>query len=175
MIVPGDPKVFLRTVVDPACTLLTAFTGRPAMGSDAGRVLTLAIAIQETRLATRLQLDENGKALRKYGRGWWQFEAGGGVLGVMNHPASRVTAQAVCQLCFVPWAKGDIHEAIAWHDLLAPCFARLLLWTDPLPLPTPIEPDKAWLYYVRVWNPGKPRPEAWKASHQLAYETVTGR
>jgi hypothetical protein len=69
-------------------------------------------------------------------RGFWQFEQGGGVRGVMNHPASASYAKAVCALRGVPWVERVIWERLEFDPVMACAFARLLLWTDPFALPT---------------------------------------
>ena len=51
---------------------------------------------------------------------------------------------------------ASVWRAIEGHDRLATAFARLLLWTDPHPIPT--EERAAWDCYLRLWQPGKPCP-----------------
>lgn len=129
------------------------FDSRPA------RVLLLAIGLQESGFTTRRQA--GGPA-----RGYWQFEQGGGVRGVLEHPASRVYARAVCGIRAVAPVTSDVYAALLNDDLLACAFARLLLWTDPAALPETA--DAAWNYYVRNWRPGKPRPDAWAGHYSAA-------
>ena len=52
------------------------------MDSPQARAMLKAIALQESRFEHRKQI--GGPA-----RGFWQFEQGGGVRGVLNHPYSR--------------------------------------------------------------------------------------
>ena len=59
--------------------------------------------------------------------------------------------------------------------MLAAGIARLLLWTDPKPLPKRFEPRaeaQAWSYYERVWRPGKPHPETWDDCWRAAVKAV---
>ena len=56
------------------------------------------------------------------------------------------------------------------HPLSA--FARLLLWTDPAPLPALGAAVRAWAYYRRNWRPGKPHPETWPEMYQNALSFV---
>lgn len=168
-----EPRPFLSDIIDPACEALTAITGRN-MGTDEARVMLLAIALQESALAHRRQVGQGGKILPTLARGWWQFESGGGVKGVMAHEATSEPAKAVCEALVVPWGQQDIHEALAWHDHLAAAFARLLLYSDAKPLPEIGAQDEAWAYYLRNWRPGKPHPDRWAEVYPAAVEAVRG-
>lgn len=137
------------------------FDGRQA------RVMLLAIGLQESGFATRQQ---NGGPARSY----WQFEQGGGIRGVLTHPASKAYARAVCGLRAVAPVESDVYAAFLSDDQLACAFARLLLWTDADPLPQLGDADGAWKYYQRNWRPGKPRPEAWPANYAAALDAVSG-
>lgn len=126
--------------------------------------MMVAIALQESRFQHRYQM-AGGPA-----RGWWQFERGGGVLGVLTHPASAKRAEVLCETLLIPANTHDVYAAIALNDALACGFARLLLWTDPRGLPT-AEAD-GWAYYLRNWRPGKPHPQTWAACWQAAQDAV---
>jgi len=128
-------------VIAPAFRLLlpSRFDSRDA------RVMLLAMALQESGLGARKQL--GGPAM-----GLWQFEQGGGVRGVLNHPASRWYVRAVCLLRFVAPTESDLYHALSHDDVLAAAIARLLLWTDPEPLSS--EPRAALACYLRTWRPG---------------------
>lgn len=97
--------------------------------------------------------------------GFWQFERGGGVRGVMNHPASQKIAIQCCQEFDVPFVADAVWRSFVLpeNDGLACSFARLLLLTDPLPLPLALAQNEqaAWDCYVRNWRPGKPHRDAW--------------
>ncbi len=56
--------------------------------------------------------------------------------------------------------------------MLACAFARLLLFTDPRPLPALGNPQAAWDYYVRNWRPGKPHRDTWDALYAKALATI---
>lgn len=127
--------------------------------SPEARVMLYAIGLQESRFQHRRQV--GGPA-----RGFWQFERGGGVAGVLNHPASRGPAAAVLTLRGVP-ASGA-YAALEHDDMLACAFARLLLYTDPRPLPATA--DAAWDYYLDNWRPGKPHRQTWDALYAQARE-----
>lgn len=155
--------VFNACVIQPALTLLPA-----AMRGQRATAMLLAIALQESALAARRQY-ENGPA-----RGYWQFERGGGVVGVLLHDATRLHAQRLCRLWHVPPTPQSVWEAITYHDQLACGFARLLLWTDPKALPPRGDPAPGWQMYLRQWRPGKPHPELWPACYDAAWTFVDG-
>lgn len=141
-------------------TLYLLLPGR--FDCDEATVLLTAIALQESRMAARRQAG-NGPA-----RGLWQFERGGGVAGVLNHPSSRLYARSCCLMVGVEPLSGIVHTALENNDLLACAFARLLLWTDPLPLPAIGDEAGAWSCYLRTWRPGRPHPETWGALYAEA-------
>lgn len=131
------------------------------------RVMLLAIGLQESRLTERKQI--GGPA-----RGLWQFERGGGVRGVLNHKASRQLAVKLCDACFVPPTVDEVYQTLQYDDVLAAGFARLLLLTDPRPLPALGEVEEAWLYYLETWRPGKPHRHTWDALYAKALAHVRG-
>lgn len=133
---------------------------RPAMlqpgmeGLADAKQLMLAIAYQESGCMHRVQL--HGPA-----RGLWQFEKPG-IAGVLAHSASRPRLLTFCHAVEIKPTVVDLHKIIRYNDIVAAVLARLLLWTDPHPLP---ETENAgWRYYLRNWRPGKPRPEHWAKS-----------
>lgn len=87
-------------------------------------------------------------------RGLWQFEAGGGVKGVLTHPASRAHALTVCDKADVRPTAAAVWAALQHDDKLAAAFARLLLFTDAAALPAIGDEEGAWAYYLRNWRPG---------------------
>lgn len=114
-----------------------------------------AIAFQESNF-------EHIRQIKGPARGFWQFERGGGVVGVLNHPATAIYAANIVKKRGYKVNSVAIHAALETDDLLAGAFARLLLWTDPKPLPSRV--DAGWDYYIRNWRPGKPHPERWESS-----------
>jgi len=146
--------------IAPALALLPA-----RMNSPQAEALLLAIGLQESGLIHRRQI--GGPA-----RGLWQFEQGGGVRGVMRHPLSRPHALAVCTAQGVEPTDAAVYAALEHDDILAAAFARLLLWTDPAPLPAVGEVGKAWDLYVRTWRPGKPHRHSWDRLYVQAMEDV---
>jgi hypothetical protein len=150
---PASNADVLVQAIEPALALLP-----DAMTSDAARVMLLAIGRQESGFATRTQI--SGPA-----RGFPQFEMGG-VMGVMRHPASAEHCKDLCAERDVGYAPSLIYKALANDDVFAMGMARLLLWTDPRPLPALGDMQGAWNLYERCWRPGKPSYPRW---HQDAY------
>ena len=134
--------------------------------SPEAEVQLLAIGLQESRFEHRHQI--GGPA-----HGFWQFERGGAVAGVLTHAASRDLAKGLCAARGVAPTSAAVFDALEHDDILAAGFARLLLWTDPRPLPRIGEVQAAWDYYIRNWRPGKPHPKTWAPLYAQAMEEVT--
>lgn len=149
---PATPSTasYIRRIVLPGALSLLP----PAMDSREARVIVLAIGFQESDFEARRQHGD-GPA-----RGFWQFERGGGVRGVLEHPATRAAAASL--LDTLNYSSEDVYAALEHNDLLACAFARLLLWTHPAPMPA--DGPAAWAYYLATWRPGKPRPDEWAAN-----------
>ena len=150
-------STFLHAV-DPAFALLPE-----RMDSREARILMAAIAMQESRLVHRHQV--GGPA-----HGLWQFERGGGVRGVLRHPASEDHAVRLCRRLNVEPTVDAVYDVLEFDDVLAAGFARLLLWTDAARLPRIGDPEGAWAYYLRNWRPGKPHLSTWPAMYRAALE-----
>jgi hypothetical protein len=161
----ADLRDILLNVIDPALLLLPV-----PMRSDRARLMLLTIGLQESRFVYRRQI--KGPA-----RGFWQFELGtsasrGGVWGVYLHPRTRFHLHTLCEHRVVKFAPGYVFDTLERDDVLAAGVARLLLWSDPAPLPAENEPEKAWELYLRTWRPGKPHPETWPALHARAVKAL---
>lgn len=150
---------FLQTFILPGLSILPE-----RMDSPAARAMLFAIGMQESRFAHRRQI-------RGPARGWWQFERGG-VRGVLEHPASRSTAEQVCSMLNYPATVDAVYEAIEHNDMLACAFARLLLWRLPEPLPMADNEDEGWCQYLDCWRPGKPHRHTWDGFYRQAWEAV---
>lgn len=137
------------------------------MNTPAARVMLYAIALQESGFKSRVQYG-NGPA-----RGFWQFEQGGGVAGVLSHYATAEFARTVCRSRSVVPVVRDVHAALAEDDTLAAAFARLLLWTDRAPLPVVGDEAGGWACYLRNWRPGKPHADRWAANYAEALRLYT--
>jgi hypothetical protein len=140
----------------------------PAMDTPEARAMLLAIGLQESRFEHRRQV--KGPA-----RGFWQFEYGGGLAGVMTHRATRGHLDAA--LCALRY-DGAIDEparlfvAIEHNDVVACVCARLLLWTLPGRLPARPYVTMAWNQYIDAWRPGQPHVETWADYYLQAWELV---
>ncbi|SDI77904.1 hypothetical protein SAMN05216588_12468 [Pseudomonas flavescens] len=147
--------------IAPALALLPA-----RLSGAMAEVMLLSITQQEDPEQRRRQWPA-GPA-----RGLWQFEQAGGVRGVLNHVSSRKHALAVCIARSVTPEPATAWAALEHDDVLAAVFARLLLWTDPRPLPCANDPVGAWDLYERTWRPGKPHPQRWRARFAAAVREV---
>jgi hypothetical protein len=163
-----NAKDFVTTIYDPAASWCAALPAWRASFSFQADVLLVAISGQESAWSARVQ-GGNGPA-----RGFWQFEQGGGVTGVLKHPTTARMARDACaglgisNLPHIVWAFLGRPEG----DRLALAFARLLLWSDPRPLPAIDDPDDAYDYYVANWRPGAPGPDRWPSNHAAAREAL---
>lgn len=141
------------------------------MATRAARLMLHAINRQEN--PKRLEQQVKGPA-----RGDYQFERGGGVKGVLNHPASKRHAADVCRVLGVNPDPESVYQAIGVNPVLAAAMARLLLWTDPKSLPQAGDEQGAWDLYLRVWRPGayERQPdelrEKWSRNYREAYAVV---
>jgi hypothetical protein len=148
-----------------------AMKGYPAWDTPRARHLLIAIGLQESRLKYREQVIPNRKPGTKGpALGLWQFERGGGVRGVLNHPVSAPAARILVG----SQPEHDVWLALEKDDVLAAKFARLLLLTDPRPLPSRSNTQAGWNYYIRNWRPGKPHPETWGKFWRQAGDLVYG-
>jgi hypothetical protein len=138
------------------------------MRSERATAMLLAIGLQESKFKHRRQI-------RGPARGFFQFELGG-IVGVMTHPATRAHARNLLETLGYPEATSfSVHDAIEHNDTVACGFARLLLWTVPMPLPTRDESNLGWNTYIDGWRPGKPHPETWDANFRAAWNLVDAR
>ena len=143
-------KDVLKLVVDPGLAMLPK-----KMDSKESRILLLTIGQQESRFEHRAQIGGPAK-------GFYQFENGGGVRGVINHHSTRKYALSVLKELEID--KKEAYYAIQYNDVLATVFARLLLYSVPKPLPKPTDdPDAFWNYYIEGWRPGHPHRETFDA------------
>lgn len=168
----SDAATILHTSVVPALQLLP-----PRMDTPAARIQLLAICGQESNLRDRVQVVAGGVA--GPARGLAQFELGsqqrgGGVWGVVLHPASRDLLRGLCATRGVAFDARAIWGRLQRDDVLALGLARLLLWTDPRPLPAVGDQAAAWDCYVRNWRPGKPHPDRWPRNYARALAAVMG-
>lgn len=135
------------------------------MDTPAARLQMLAIQKHEDPEERRYQvvrrtagtLPENivgERTAKGPARGLWQFEAGGGIKGVLSHKMTADHARVICCNFSVPPSVDNCWRAVEENDVLAACFARLLLWSDPKPLPPVGDGEGAFDLYLRTWRPG---------------------
>lgn len=130
------------------------------------KAMLIAIGLQESRFQYRRQMND-GPA-----RGFWQFEQGGAVRGVLNHAVTRGLARGLVERLGYDDYPATVWNAIEHNDLLAMGLARLnLLWL-PFALPEPDKPDEGWKQYYEAWRPGKPHRETWDAYYCRAWQMV---
>ena len=140
-----------------------------SMDSLKARILMTAIGLQESRFEHSDQLERGGtNTVLGPALGFYQFEKGGGVKGVMQHASSKSYARDVATQLGVAWDRNAVWTALKFSPALASVFARLLLYTDPRPLPEIGDEAGAWDYYLRNWRPGKPHPQTWGAFYERA-------
>jgi hypothetical protein len=135
------------------------------MDSPAARAMLLAIGLQESRFTHRKQI--GGPA-----HGFWQFERGGGVVGVLNHASTRTTILSILDAMGYDATADTSYEAITDNDVLAGVFARMLLWTHPRALPSQADQEGAWFYYINCWRPGRPHRSTWDEFYETAWGMV---
>jgi hypothetical protein len=163
------PEAFLTNVLDPGLRFL-AELGGPKPSDDARRFL-LCVALQESGSNLEARYQNSPSTSPGPARGWYQFEQGGGVHGVLQHAASKDRARQVCEALVVQAQDAAVWRALEGNDTLATCFARLLLWTDPPPLPT--TEDEAWICYAeRLWRPGAPHRDIWHDNWETASAVI---
>ena len=139
-----------------------------SMHSPRSTAMLLAIGLQESGFRHRRQVG-GGPA-----RGYWQFEPGpsAAVHGVLRHDASRPhIGPVLSQFGYEPTVTS-CYAAIEHNDILAACFARLLLFTLPDALPDKGEAGKGWDQYLAAWRPGKPKPDTWQGNFHAAWDCL---
>ena len=158
-----SPNEFDKLMIPPA---------HEAMGiktSPESRVMMIAICLQESNLTHRVQVLANGG--RGPARGVSQFEKGG-VRGVWKHHISHEPLRLLCKARDVSFDIDPIWASLEFDDVMAAGLTRLLLLTDPRPLPSVGDPVGSWAYYLRCWRPGKPHPSRWPSCHEQAVNQV---
>lgn len=148
----------------------------PAMQSDRATAMLLAIALQESKCVHRYQLPRQPGGKPGPARGFWQFEAGGAVKGVLTHPKTQPYARsAMVALCYSrSLTVNEIHALLEHNDVLAAVFARLNLWWLAGALPGRENPQEGWRQYLEAWRPGEPHPETWDGYFTRAWTLVAG-
>lgn len=141
------------------------------MNTKPAHVMLVAIGLQESRFEARAQILQGGG--KGPARGFWQFERGGGCRGVLMHEASHVLMVKTCLARACAPTPADLWRRLEVDDVLACVAARLLLFTDPKPLPN--NAQGGWDYYTRVWRPGKPHRHTWDDLYAQAVNIVNAQ
>lgn len=128
------------------------------------KVLLYATSRQEN--PKRLPKQVGGPAVGDY-----QFESGGGVKGVLEHPSTAALGASVCKARGIAASRLTVYEALQHDPVLAAAFARLLYYTDPGRIPAVGDEQGAWGVYLRTWRPGafKRQPEELRAKWSKSY------
>lgn len=152
------PQRLISTGIAPALAELEQL--RIPDTVDARRFL-LAIALQESGLRYRRQVvaggAETGPAVS-----WYQFERGGGCVGVLNHRSVADRMKKICADYNIEPTPQGLWDAMRYNDVVASAAARLLIYTLPKGLPT--TSSEAWEQYISAWRPGKPHLSTWAAN-----------
>src|SRR5690606_19591131 len=148
-------------------------------------VLLLAAGLQESLFQHRFQVIKGKPGVKGPARGYLQFELGtraskGGVWGVYLHRASNEYLRLLCRARDCSFDPKAIWTQIETDDVLAMGVGRLLIWTDPKPLPDVDDEQGAWeLYALRCWRPGALKRDPvglrkkWARNHAMAREFVS--
>ena len=168
------PDDFLYLVIDKCLLDMNRYLGLTP--TDDVRRFMLCVALQESGPDLDARYQNSPATDPGPARGWWQFEQGdatsrAGVYGVMTHKASGLYSVKMCDIYHVVPDPACVWRALEGHDMLAGAFARLLMLTDPWPVPN--ASVAGWECYCdRLWRPGKPHPETWPTNWQTATNTV---
>lgn len=144
------------------------------MTSPEARAMLLSIGLQESGFNARRQGGRGTVAGQGPARGFWQFERMGGVAEILKHDTTGPIIKPIARMLLYEPTPAVCHAAIEHCDVLAACFARLLLWVDPRPLPRRTEADKGWAMYLSNWRPGSPHPAFWIGHFKQAWDIVKG-
>lgn len=156
----------IRTAIAPALLELAPLG---VQDNRRARRMLIAIALQESRATHRRQIIADGRPIGP-AVSYWQFEKGGGCVGVLTHRASAERMRVVCEQYDVIPTPEALWEAMRYQDIVAAAAARLLLWTLPSALPTTAE--EGWRQYLDAWRPGRPHANTWANYWSIADEAT---
>jgi hypothetical protein len=171
-----SPERYLTGEIIPALTWLTAQHGRD-MGPPEVLVQLLATALHEgDGLKARVQYGPKGSSiLKRFGHSMWMFEGGekAALAGLFASPATGPALRKACEWLGVEHDHQHVWWCMVGNDKLAAICGRLLLLTDPHPVPMLDDVDESYATYLRCWRPGKPPgPDKWRRVHQRALDAV---
>lgn len=150
-----DTKRLLAQAIIPA---LKGLEDHGIRDSFEARRFLLAIALQESGAKYRRQINNAGEPVGP-AASYWQFEQGGGCVGVLTHASVEKRMKAVLAANDIGDTSKELWEAMRYHDIVAATAARLLVYTLPNSLPT--NANDGWAQYLKAWRPGKPHPNKW--------------
>src|SRR5262245_32238949 len=160
------PEHFYDLIVEPSLHMIERLV--KIEYTDEALVMCMTIPGQESAWNARLQ--GGGPA-----RGYSQFEEGGGVHGVLTHPASSGLIRTICDANDIDKVNDDkIYEQKAWSAFLNMSMTRLLLYTGPRPLPAVGDVQGSYFYYDSIWRPGSKRPDDWPGNYDIAMTCLRG-
>ena len=165
-----DSLLFLEDIIIPGLSGLERLSRGAILNSTVAQRFMLAVSLQESGPKLEARYQRYPSLTPGPARGWWQFEQGGGVYGVLNHHATSSIARTICKEFSVDTNVAAVWRTLEGHDLLSTMFARLLIYSDPEPIPTNAE--AGWDYYLRTWRPGAPHEITWHPNWSTASETV---
>ena len=175
-------------LITPALAILPSAMGRMRPQVD---VQLLSTNLQESPNQDQCQITAN-KNLCGPARGIWQFEKNGGVKGVLAHRSTKDAAVSAMKALGLNM-DGNLEFQVAAvyeelrnkNDVVDAVFARLLYWSDALPLPKLGDAEGSHLCYLRNWRPGawtngnaderKKLHDKWLANYAEALEVVNGQ
>lgn len=156
------PETALTTIIRPGL----AWLGKPFDSPEAACQL-LAQGMHESGYRYRYQRDSLGRELPTLARGYWQFELDG-VRAATTHRANGWIGGKLADLGYGGADDRALHHAVAHSELLMLLLARAMLWWVPEALPAIGDRDGAYAYYLRAWNPGARRKDAWGRDYARA-------
>lgn len=173
---PMTPERFLVAEVIPALAWLSGKCGRD-MGPPEVLVQLLTAALHESDgLKARVQYGPGGSSITKRpAHGRWMFEGGksAALAGLWANPTTAPLLKAACGWLDVEPLHDHAWWALVGNDKLAAICARLLLLTDPHPMPMIDDVAESYACYLRLWRPGKePGLDKWREVHQRAAAAV---
>jgi hypothetical protein len=160
-----DAEYIFNFIIKPARVVLDEVWADP--NPEAADIQLLATAQQESSCCNRHQRLASGA--KGSARSLWQIEG-----PTCSSVLERWAPLARClQRVWIPPADSLAtgHPWLAWHDAGAWWTARGILALDPAALPEPGDGAAAWECYLKNWRPGKPRPDDWNESYDIAMRT----
>lgn len=149
----------------------------PALAFIRGNLKNIPASVEEHTMLLAIAGVESAWSQRTqqpvaYAHSFYQFERGG-VLGLMRDDETSKQVAVLCGMASVPFQSTAIWNYMAKPeaDNFSAAMARLLLWTDPRPLPKN-EVD-GYQCYLRLWRPGAPYKDRWLSVYGQAVAAIS--